>query len=89
MHHVIGAVLIGAAAGAVTGNRSPGRPMVRGIVKGGIVAKRKIQAVGRTAITETQKLVEEARAELDQTEKHPEVHLGARHSRTRSEETQN
>jgi hypothetical protein len=40
--------------------------MVRGLVKGGIVAKRKIQAVGTTALTETKKLVEEARADLDQ-----------------------
>jgi stage V sporulation protein SpoVS len=36
------------------------------------MAKRKLQAVGATAIAETQKLVDEARAELDQpgTEMH-------------------
>jgi hypothetical protein len=65
MHHVIGAVLVGLAAGTVTGNRTQVRPLVRRLVKGGIVAKRKIQAVAATAAAETQKLVEEARADLD------------------------
>jgi hypothetical protein len=67
MHHVIGTLLIGAVAGGVAGNRDKRRPLVRKLVKGGIVAKRKLQAVGATAIAETQKLVDEARAELDQT----------------------
>jgi hypothetical protein len=67
MHHVIGAVLVGVAAGTVTGKRTQVRPVVRGFVKSGIVAKRKIQAVAANAIAETQKLVDEARAELDQT----------------------
>ena len=66
MHHIIGAVLAGAAAGTVTGNRIHARPLVRCLVKGGIAAKRRIQAVAATAIAETQKLVEEARADLDQ-----------------------
>jgi succinate dehydrogenase/fumarate reductase flavoprotein subunit len=66
MHHLIGAVLAGAAAGTMTGNLTGGRPLVRFLVKGGIVAKRRIQAVAATAIAETQKLVEEARADLDQ-----------------------
>lgn len=67
MHHVIGAVLVGVAAGTVTGKRTQVRPVVRGLVKGGIVAKRRIQAVTATAISETHKLVEEARADLDRT----------------------
>ena len=66
MHHVIGAVLAGVAMGTVTGKRTQMRPMVRGAVKGGIVAKRRIQAVAATAVAETQKLVEEARADLEQ-----------------------
>ena len=41
MHHVIGALLIGAVAGGVAGNRDKRRPVVRKLVKGGIVAKRK------------------------------------------------
>jgi hypothetical protein len=61
MHHVIGTLLIG----AVAGNRDKRRPLVRRLVKGGIVAKRKLQAAGETAIAETRKLVEEARADLD------------------------
>ena len=72
MHHVIGTLLIGAVAGGVAGNRDKRRPLVRKLVKGGIVAKRKLQAVGATAIAETQKLVDEARAELDQPG--PEMH---------------
>jgi len=66
MHHVIGTLLIGALAGGVAGNREKRRPLVRRLVKGGIVAKRKLQAASATAIAETQKLVDEARAELDQ-----------------------
>jgi hypothetical protein len=59
------------AAGGVAGNREQRRPLVRRLVKGGIVAKRKLQAMGASAIAETQKLVDEARADLDQaTEMH-------------------
>ena len=68
MHHVIGAVVIGAVAGGVAGNSKRRRPLVRRLVKGGIMAKRKLQAAGAAAIAETQKLVDEARAELDQPE---------------------
>ena len=65
MHHVIGALIVGAAAGGVAGNREKRRPLVRKLVKGGIVVKRKLQAAGETAIVETRKLVDEARADLD------------------------
>ena len=67
MHHVIGALLIGAVSGGVAGNRDRRRPLVRKLVKGGIVVKRKLQAAGETAIAETRKLVDEARADLDQS----------------------
>lgn len=67
MHHVIGTLLIGAVAGGIAGNSGCRRPLVRRLVKGGIVAKRKLQAAGATAIAEAQKLVAEARAELDQS----------------------
>ena len=66
MHHLIGTLLIGAFAGGVAGNRDRRRPLVRRLVKGGIMAKRKLQAAGATAIAEAQRLVDEARAELDQ-----------------------
>ncbi len=66
MHHVIGATFAGVAAGTVVGNRTQVRPVVRCLVKCGIIAKRRIQAVAATAIAETHKLVEEARADLDQ-----------------------
>ena len=65
MHHIIGALVVGAFAGGVTGNSVRRRPIVRSLIKSGIAAKRKIQAASCTAIAETQKLVDEARAELD------------------------
>ena len=68
MHHVIGALFIGWVAGRLTGNRARLRPIARGLVKGGLAAKRKIESVATTAIAETQKLVEEARADLDRAE---------------------
>jgi hypothetical protein len=71
MHHVIGALVIGGVAGGVTGSRALLRPTIRKLVKGGIVAKRKIQSVGYAALAETQKLVDEARADLDRPETEP------------------
>ena len=68
MHHVIGALFIGVATGSLTGNRARLRPIARGLVRGGIVAKRKVQSVAATAMAETQRLVDEARADLDRAE---------------------
>jgi hypothetical protein len=72
MHHLIGTFVIGAIAGALGGRSSCLRPAMKGLVKGGIAAKRKIEAVTATARTEVEKLVEEARADLNQsgTEQH-------------------
>ena len=72
MHHLIGALFIGAVAGGVTGNRAQLRPTVRKLVKSGLVAKRRIQAMGAAAIAEAQKLLEEARADLDRAETEPQ-----------------
>jgi hypothetical protein len=68
MHHLIGTFLVGAIAGGLAGWKSGLRPAVRGLVKGGIVAKRKIQAVTVSARTEMQKLIDEARADLNQAD---------------------
>jgi hypothetical protein len=67
MHHIIGFAVIGAALGGVsaTGNKGKLRPALRGLVKGGIVAQRKINAYRVAAFSEAQKLVDEARVELD------------------------
>jgi hypothetical protein len=65
MHHIIGTLVIGAFAGGTAGRSISLRPTVRGFVKSGIVAKRKLQAAGTAALGEVQKLVEEARADLD------------------------
>jgi hypothetical protein len=66
MHHVIGAMVVGAIAGGATRNRIQMRSGLRRLVKGGIIAKRKVQTLGTTAVDEARKLVEEARADLDQ-----------------------
>jgi hypothetical protein len=67
MHHIAGYILIGTALGAVsaTGRKNKGRPLLRRLVKGGIVAKRRIDNYRVAVVSEAQKLVEEARAELD------------------------
>ena len=69
MHCVLGALLIGVVTGGVAGNSDRRRPLVRRLVKGGIVAKRKLQSAGAAAIAGTRTLVDEARAELDHPEK--------------------
>jgi hypothetical protein len=68
MHHIAGFVVIGAAVAGIsaTGGKGKVRPVLRRLVKAGIVAKRKIDAYRAAAASEAQKLVEEARAELDQ-----------------------
>jgi len=72
MHHLLGALIVGGIAGGAASNRISLRPTVRGLVKGGIIAKRKIEAVSTAAAQEAQKIVDEARMELDQpgTEQH-------------------
>jgi hypothetical protein len=68
MHHIAGFVVIGAAVAGISATRDKGkvRPLLRSLVKSGIVAKRKVDAYRAAAVSEAQKLVEEARAELDQ-----------------------
>jgi len=69
MHHIIGFVVIGAALGGISaagGGKGKVRPVLRNLVKSGIVARRKIEAYRTAAVSEAQKLVDEARAELDQ-----------------------
>jgi len=69
MHHVLGALLIGAIGGSIAGhpasNSERRRRIARKLIKGGIVAKRKLEAAGASAVAETKKLVEEARTDLD------------------------
>ncbi len=65
MHCILGALLIGVVSGGVAGNSDRRRPLVRGLVKSGILAKRKLQSAGASVMAEAQELVDEARAELD------------------------
>ena len=71
MHHIIGALAIGAVGGRAAANPEKRRRIVRGLIKGGIAAKRRMEAAAFTAVAETKKLVEEARAELDHTGTEP------------------
>jgi hypothetical protein len=64
MHHVIGTLVVGALGGMAI-PRVKLRPAIRGLVKGGIVARRRLEAFGTAARAEAQKLVDEARADLD------------------------
>lgn len=66
MHHLIGAMVVGAVAGGVTRSRSGVREGLRRLVKGGIVAKRKAQALGAAVAEQARGIVDEARADLDQ-----------------------
>ena len=72
MHHLLGALIVGGIAGGATSDRPRLRRTLRGLVKGGIIAKHKIQVVGTSMAEEAQKLVTEARTELDRegTEPH-------------------
>jgi hypothetical protein len=67
MHHIVGFLVAGAVLGGISaaGDKRKVRPVLRGVVKGGIVAKRKIDTYRAAAVAETQKLVHEASAELD------------------------
>jgi hypothetical protein len=68
MHHIIGFLVVSAALGGVSASASKGkaRPALRNLVKGGITAQRRFSAYRAAALSEAQKLVNEARAELDQ-----------------------
>ena len=65
MHHLIGAVLVGVVAGGATGNRVRFRSGVRRLVQGGILAKRRIEALAASVREDAEKIVDEARADLD------------------------
>jgi hypothetical protein len=69
MHHIAGFVVIGAALTGVSAARDKTkiRTGLRSLVKSGIVAKRKVDAYRAAAVSEAQKLVDEARAELDES----------------------
>ena len=71
MCEVVGALIVGAVAGAAAGaaaTKPAGlRPMVRGIVKRGLVMKRKVESASAAVAVEARKIIEEARLELDQT----------------------
>ena len=71
MCEVVGALIVGAVAGTAAGaaaTKPAGlRPMVRGIVKRGLIVKRKVESASAAVAVEARKIIEEARVELDQT----------------------
>jgi hypothetical protein len=70
MHHVIGALAIG-ALGGVSIQRIKVRPAMRSLVKAGIVAQRRLEEIGSAARAQVHELVEEARADLDSPDEDP------------------
>ena len=72
MCHIVGAMIVGAAAGTAARKPAGLRPVVRGIIQGGLIATRKVKSAGEAVAKEAHKIVEEARLELDQagTEQH-------------------
>ena len=66
-------LILGTVAAGGMGDRARLRRAARGLVKSGIVAKRKIQAAGDVLAKETRAIVNEARMELDEvrTEERP------------------
>jgi hypothetical protein len=70
---MIAAVFAGSIFGGTAVQGAKLRPVLRQVIKGGIVAKRKMEAFGAAAIAETHKLVEEAQSELGKgTQEHQE-----------------
>jgi DNA-binding transcriptional regulator YhcF (GntR family) len=63
---VLGAVVGGMVAGRAAVDPKRLRPALRKLVKGGIIATRKIQGAGAAVAQEAKKIVDEARLELDQ-----------------------
>jgi hypothetical protein len=64
MHHLIGAMVVGAVTGVAS--RGGVRQGLRRLVRSGIVAKRKAQALGAAVVAQAHGIADEARADMDQ-----------------------
>ena len=73
MLHVVGGLVVGAAAGAAA-TKVTWRRVLKGAIREGIRLGRNAQAFGANVVAETARLVDEARTELD----------GARHTEPNS-----
>jgi hypothetical protein len=67
MHHVIGGFIVGAAFGQTT-RKTIWRPMLRNVIKGGIIAAREAKAVTDAVRAEAVSIYEEAQSELSRAE---------------------
>jgi uncharacterized protein (DUF697 family) len=67
MHHIIGGFIVGAAFGQTT-RETIWRPLLRNVVKGGIVAAREVKAVTEAVRAEAVSIYEEAQSELNPPE---------------------
>jgi hypothetical protein len=63
MHHIIGGFIVGAAFGQTT-RKVVWRPLLRTVIKGGIVVAREANSLSATVREEAKSLYEEAKAEL-------------------------
>jgi hypothetical protein len=65
MHHIIGGFIAGAAFGQTT-RKVVWRPLLRNVIKGGIVVAREASSATTALRQEALSLYEEAKAELDE-----------------------
>jgi hypothetical protein len=73
MHHILGGFILGAAFCQTT-RKVVWRPLVRNVIKGGIVVAREASSATTTLRQQAMSLYEEAKAELDEQEpKAPEA----------------
>jgi uncharacterized protein (DUF697 family) len=70
MHHIIGGFIVGAAFGQTT-RKTIWRPLLRNVIKGGIVAAREAKAVTSAVRAEAVFIYEEAQSELNRPESQP------------------
>ena len=72
MHHILGGFLIGTFFTASMYSARV-RPVLRGAVKAGLRTRDKLGQLGAKVKAESQSIVDEARAQLDQEKQHQHV----------------
>jgi hypothetical protein len=78
MHHIIGGFILGAAFGTTIW-----RPLLRGVIKGGLLAAREAKSMTDAVRSEASAIYTEAKSELDSSESQSAPSSGPASSRTR------
>jgi|RhiMethySRZTD1v2_1073278.scaffolds.fasta_scaffold3264010_1 hypothetical protein len=82
MHHIIGGFILGAAFGKTT-RTTIWRPLLRGVIKGGLLAAREAKSMTDAVRSEASAIYTEAKSELDSSESQSAPSSGPASSRTR------